>query len=933
MFRSKIAQSATTNVALLSGVSDLAYASAARPFGVPTPISPTAPASRFATAEVVANARPGTAAAQTSGAPSDPLYGDQWHLAKLGDMETIWKDFTGAGVHVGIVDSGVQYSHPDLAANYDASLELDIGGKHYDGDYRPESGGHGTSVAGLIAAARNGIGGVGVAYDASITGINIFDPYSGGKLDPGIFVNADDRTLFYDAMRMTDRFDVVNHSWGMTVPAYGSDFSRSVAGTDAYNLTQALTSAVDSGRGGLGTIQVFAAGNNSLDAAGESTHTDRHFINVGAYRELDGLASNYSSRGDSLLISAPSNDFAIIGGTGIVTTDLRGRDGYNYSDDPGGARNYTDQFGGTSAATPIASGVVTLMLDANDQLGWRDVQNILANSAKLPIAWDNHTRYLSYEDDFGGGVARMNEDYFRVVGESNTSWNGGGLHYSSDYGYGAVDAYAAVRMAEVWSRFGDAATSANEAHVQSATFNPELTNPVFNDYDFTTAWSGFAGHQVGYTFDVGTVDLDVEHVDLTIDYTSLVDFSQYGLEGLFAYNLSATRLKLTAPDGTFAFVDTLQSAAPNSSDEQQYVFGFQNFRGVHASGTWTLEIEGAGGSVTTIHDFKLDFYGSAPTNDDLYTYTNEFLTMAALDGQAGRYTLTDTDGGIDWINAAAVTSNVTLSLTRGSTVLFGIGTAFTIKAGTIENVVTGDGADHLQGNRLANDLMGMRGDDVLIGGRGDDRLEGGAGHDTFVFAVKGSTGHDTIVDFTREDTIAFTKDFGASIAVDADGMVQVGRATGGDTISLGADHPDSLHFLGETDGLFYYGESIAPVAGAGQTVVEGTFGNDILAGSKGTDVFFFDTTGAFGTGADVVKGFGGKDLLVTTSAVAGADANGVVHLDPAGFLDLPDQGGTVTFTGTAPTAFELDGTVEHDGQTYFVYSLVGSAVGTADLTF
>jgi subtilisin-like proprotein convertase family protein len=788
-------------------------------------------------------------------------------------------------------------------------------------------------VAGLIAAERNGIGGVGVAYDALLTGINIFDPYSGGGTNPGIYVNADDRTLFYDAMRMTNRFDVVNHSWGMTVPAYGSDFSRSVAGTDAYKLTEALASAVEGGRGGLGTIQIFAAGNNSLDASGESTHTDRHFINVGAYRQVDGLASNYSSRGDSLLISAPSNDFTILGGTGIVTTDLKGRDGYNYSDDPGGSRNYTDSFGGTSAATPIASGVVTLMLDANDQLGWRDVQNILANSAKLPIAWDNHTRYLAYEDEFGGGTARMNEDQFRVVGPNNTSWNGGGLHYSSDYGYGAVDAYAAVRMAEVWSRFGPAQASANEAHVQTMTFSPELTNPVFNDYDFTTAWSSFAGHQVGYSFDVGAVDLDVEHIDLTIDYTSLIDFSQYGLEGLFEYNLSATRLKLTAPDGTFAFVDTLQSGAPYSMAEQQYVFGFQNFRGADLSGTWTLEIEGAGGSVTTIHDFKLDFYGSAPANDNLYTYTNEFLTMAGLDGQAGRTSLFDGNGGIDWINAAAVTSNVTLSLVRGSTVMFGTDTAFTIKSGTIENVVTGDGADHLQGNRLSNDLVGMRGDDVLIGGRGDDRLEGGAGHDTFVLAVKLDTGHDTVVDFTHDDALAFTRNMGGTVAVGSDGLILIDGAADGDSVALGTGHPDSLRFLGEADGLFYYGEDLAPVAGSGQTVVEGTFGNDVLGGAKGTDVFFFDTTGAFGTGADVVKNFGGKDLLVTTSAVDGADAGGVVHLDPAGFLDLPGQGGSVTFTGTTPTAFELDGTVQHDGQTYFVYSLVGSAVGTADLTF
>ncbi len=80
----------------------------------------------------------------------------------------------------------MKYDQLDLDDNYDKSPDIVIDGKTYDGDYLPASGPHGTSVAGLIAAERNGECTVGIAYDATIGSANIFDPFSGGKLDPGI---------------------------------------------------------------------------------------------------------------------------------------------------------------------------------------------------------------------------------------------------------------------------------------------------------------------------------------------------------------------------------------------------------------------------------------------------------------------------------------------------------------------------------------------------------------------------------------------------------------------------------------------------------------------------------------------------------------------------------------------------------------------------
>lgn len=101
-----------------------------------------------------------------------------------------------------------------------------------------------------------------------------------------------------------------------------------------------------------------------------------------------------------------------------MTTDRIGSYGYDVTD-------YTSRFNGTSAATPIVSGVVALMLEANPNLGYRDVQEILALSARP--------------------IDAASPDW--TTNRANT-WNGGGFRVSHDYGFGLVDATAAVRLAE-----------------------------------------------------------------------------------------------------------------------------------------------------------------------------------------------------------------------------------------------------------------------------------------------------------------------------------------------------------------------------------------------------------------------------------------------------------------------------------------------------
>jgi subtilisin family serine protease len=162
--------------------------------------------------------------------------------------------------------------------------------------------------------------------------------------------------------------DVSNNSWG-----YSGYFYDNLDGQNFNAVGAAIDFAVSDGRDGLGTVLLWAAGNDRLSGQDVNYHgfqNARETIAVAAIGN-SGDISFYSTPGAAILIGAPSN-----GGTaGIVTTDRSGSIGYSGGD-------YTFSFGGTSAATPITASVVALVLEANPDLGYRGVQEILAYSAR-----------------------------------------------------------------------------------------------------------------------------------------------------------------------------------------------------------------------------------------------------------------------------------------------------------------------------------------------------------------------------------------------------------------------------------------------------------------------------------------------------------------------------------------------------------------------
>lgn len=716
---------------------------------------------------------------------TDDLAGEQWHLGFLGDLATLWTEYTGKGVLYGVYDSGVDTRLSAFDEGYARNKEVVIDGVRYDGSYRPAAGPHGTAVAGLIGAAADGNETVGVAFNSKYASVNIFDPAS------GIYVNASDPTLFFRAVAAGNKYDISSNSWGSDPFSRAPIDNRLVEGSFAKNYVDAVAFAAETGRGGLGTITIKAAGNSGLnvvgdltpgiDGEGDSASTDRHIIAVAAFREVDGNASGYSTRGAHLLIASPSDDYEQLGGTGIWTTDVQGVAGY-------GSGDYTDGFGGTSAATPIAAGALGLVLEANPDLGWRDVKNILAASARMPVAYETGPTSVRY----GTRTYALNEDSFHLTGGGEVqsqAVNGGGYHYSTDYGYGAIWAFGATRMAEVWNLFGAPQTSANEQSF-SQSFNVNANIPDNGTAEFTLNV---------------TSALDLEHIDLKISYVS-GDTRAATTDGFL--------FTITSPDGTTYTTSTLAQEGNygRAGTLISEVIGLEGFRGEQSEGTWTISItDQVRNHGSTLKTITLDVFGTTPTDDSVYHYTDEFGIMAKIKGEGGRSLLTDAAGD-DWLDFAAVTSNIKAVLNAGGSFKFAGGKVLIDGDTLIEDAVGGDGADRFRGNDAGNHLLGMRGDDVVsggagddfvVGGQGNDLLGGGKGQDVFYYDFGQANGDDTVIDFSGTDLVAVTEDLGATITFDADGVFAFDNPTG-DELTLKGEGGAVLHQIADADGVFYY---------------------------------------------------------------------------------------------------------------------------------
>jgi subtilisin family serine protease len=323
--------------------------------------------------------------------PNDPFLPQQWHLPRV-QAEAAWDITRGdRGVVIAIIDDGVDLDHEDIASPGKIVAPLDVRGG--DADPRPQAGDdHGTCVAGVaIANANNTLGVSGMAPDCALMPIRLI----GGPQS-----DADEARSFTHAV--DNGAAIISNSWGPTDNG-GPVALPGVVG-DAFD------HALANGRGGLGTVILFASGNGNESVSSPATldgyASDDRVIAVAAVNDQN-VRSGYSDFGPEIDVCAPSDGTSAmpifwIGGFGmppdgstlaITTIDRTGAVGFNpppAGSDPeplAANTSYTGTFGGTSSACPLAAGVLGLMISIAPDLRRDQLKFILeATSDKVDFA-------------------------------------------------------------------------------------------------------------------------------------------------------------------------------------------------------------------------------------------------------------------------------------------------------------------------------------------------------------------------------------------------------------------------------------------------------------------------------------------------------------------------------------------------------------------
>ena len=257
---------------------------------------------------------------------SEPFLPDQWGIGAVKASAT-WSVTKGAGVTVAVVDTGVDARHEDLAGQVLTGVDLSGRTPVVGGGIDPN--GHGTHVAGIIAAADNGVGGVGVAPEAKILPVRVLDEDGAGyasDVAEGIIYAVDNGAT------------VINLSLGGPVLSAAQEAAIQYAAKK-------------------GVTVLAAAGNSGPGAAPEYPAALPTVIAVAATTPDDAVAS-FSTRGSYVDVAAPGT---------MILSSLPGNE-YAYES-------------GTSMATPFAAGVAALVraVDVTRQV---DVLGLLTGTAK-----------------------------------------------------------------------------------------------------------------------------------------------------------------------------------------------------------------------------------------------------------------------------------------------------------------------------------------------------------------------------------------------------------------------------------------------------------------------------------------------------------------------------------------------------------------------
>ena len=527
---------------------------------------------------------------------TDPLYQYQWHLNNTGQTNfatnagtagadlnvdsAIVSGITGNGIVVAVVDDGIEIAHEDLASNI-ISGSYDFVNSDSDPtqpdpcEDDDDCGGHGTSVAGIIAAEGwNNKGVRGVAPNASLIGYNVIG--TGAIANPGEYWGT--------SPPVSVDVDVYNNSFG--VSGYVDDETTYGLSTYLSGTTlEVLEHGVNNLRGGKGAIYVYSGGNNFEKNATSDCGTNlacqegivdnkknQPYTIPVASLNASGVKASYSTPGANIWVSGFGGEYGFDGsvypsteGTerdpAIMTVDRStcslgnsrtgsnssyGQNRFNLAGQSFSDQlnlnpdcNYDSHFNGTSAAAPTVSGVVALMLEANPNLTWRDVKHILATTA------DKIDASKSFDQ--------------QEVNQYSWIENQAGYEHHKWYGFGKINAAEAVSTAQTYT--------ANSRGTFSTVSARGVPNSAIND-DGTNLTNS-----VTVTKTEGSNNF-VEYVKVHVKFNHAIPKS--------------IGIRLQSPDGTVYPIMQPYTNISTDSSGTQFDIGIAGFYGESVEGNWTI---------------------------------------------------------------------------------------------------------------------------------------------------------------------------------------------------------------------------------------------------------------------------------------------------------------------------------------------------------